>query len=114
MQRSWRAAAADRTLWLLLGLLLPPALRRLISLVRRRTPQQLNRQLDRHLRLERPLVTLQLKATGQDPAVDRILEISAIKLMPGGGVEAKGLQLINPGMPIHPEVRPRKTEDLRG
>jgi DNA polymerase-3 subunit epsilon len=53
----------------------------------------------RNLSLERPLAILDLETTGTDPQVDRIIEISVLKILPDG----RHLQLttrLNPGMPI--------------
>src|SRR5699024_221809 len=55
------------------------------------------------LKLKRPLVFLDLETTGVDPAKDRIIEISLVKVRPDGGKEVKTRRL-NPGMPIPPEA----------
>lgn len=55
------------------------------------------------LKLKRPLVFLDLETTGVDPARDRIIEISLVKVRPDGGEEVKTRRL-NPGMPIPPEA----------
>lgn len=53
------------------------------------------------LNLKNPLVFLDLETTGVDPAKDRIIEISLVKVSPGGEREVK-TRRINPGMPIPP------------
>ena len=45
---------------------------------------------------------LDLETTGVDPAKDRIVEISLVKVQPDGSKEVK-TRRINPGMPIPPE-----------
>ena len=54
------------------------------------------------LKLKRPIVFLDLETTGVDPAKDRIVEISLVKVQPDGSKEVK-TRRINPGMPIPPE-----------
>ena len=51
------------------------------------------------LKLKRPIVFLDLETTGVDPAKDRIVEISLVKVQPDGSKEVK-TRRINPGMPI--------------
>lgn len=51
------------------------------------------------LNLKRPLVVFDLEATGIDPAKDRIVEISMVKVMPDGDQLIK-TRRINPGVPI--------------
>lgn len=51
------------------------------------------------LDLKRPIVFLDLETTGVDPAKDRIVEISLVKVMPNGDEEIK-TRRVNPGMPI--------------
>ncbi len=58
---------------------------------------------DRNLKLERPLVSLDLETTGLDAANDRIVEVSCVKLMPGGRREVR-TRRVNPGIPISPEA----------
>ena len=53
------------------------------------------------LTLKRPLVFFDLETTGTDIARDRIVQISVLKVHPGGHEEVK-TRLINPGMPIPP------------
>lgn len=54
------------------------------------------------LLLERPLIFFDLETTGTNPAHDRIVEISLIKVNPDGS-EAEHSTRLNPGMPIPPE-----------
>ena len=54
------------------------------------------------LKLRRPIVFLDLETTGVDPAKDRIVEVSLVKVQPDGSEEVK-TRRINPGMPIPPE-----------
>ena len=51
------------------------------------------------LNLKRPLAFFDLEATGTNIGIDRIVEISVIKLHPDGSEEVKTWR-INPGMPI--------------
>ncbi len=51
------------------------------------------------LKLRRPIVFLDLETTGVDPAKDRIVEVSLVKVQPDGSEEVK-TRRINPGMPI--------------
>ncbi|MCD8185745.1 MAG: 3'-5' exonuclease [Rikenellaceae bacterium] len=51
------------------------------------------------LNLKRPIIFFDLETTGVDPAKDRIVEISMIKIMPDGTEETKTRRL-NPEMPI--------------
>ena len=55
----------------------------------------------KNIRLERPLVVLDLETTGKRTQSDRIVEISTLKLMPDGESQIKTRRL-NPGMPIPP------------
>lgn len=55
------------------------------------------------LKLHRPLVLFDLEATGIDPAKDRIVEISLLKVHPDGTEESKNWRL-NPGIPIPAEA----------
>lgn len=57
----------------------------------------------KNLSLERPLVVFDLETTGKRVAVDRIVEISTLKLLPDGTHKLHTRRL-NPGMPIHPEA----------
>lgn len=51
------------------------------------------------LELRNPIIFLDLETTGVDPAKDRIVEISLVKVMPSGEREVKTRRL-NPEMPI--------------
>ncbi len=53
--------------------------------------------------LERPLVVLDLEATGTAPHRDRIVEIGLLKIHPDGS-KIMRRRRINPGMPIPPEA----------
>ncbi len=55
------------------------------------------------LNLTRPLVIFDLETTGLDLANDRIIQISYIKVSPGGGEERANV-FVNPEMPIPPQV----------
>ena len=57
----------------------------------------------KHIRLERPLVVLDLETTGKRVQADRIVEISTLKLLPDGTNKIHTRRL-NPGIPIHPEA----------
>ena len=57
----------------------------------------------KHIRLDRPLVVLDLETTGKRVQADRIVEISTIKLLPDGTNQIRTRRL-NPGIPIHPEA----------
>ena len=56
----------------------------------------------RHLVLSRPLVFLDLETTGVNPASDRIVELSLIKVHPDGHRETM-TRRVNPGIPIPPQ-----------
>jgi DNA polymerase-3 subunit epsilon len=56
----------------------------------------------RHLVLDRPIVFLDLETTGPNPGMDRIVEISMIKVFPDGRRETL-THRVHPGMPIPPE-----------
>ena len=51
------------------------------------------------LQLKKPLAVFDLETTGTDIVEDRIIELSAVKMMPDGSLKKKD-QLINPGIPI--------------
>ncbi len=51
------------------------------------------------LKLKNPMIFIDLETTGVDPAVDRIVEISMVKVHPDGREEIK-TRRINPEMPI--------------
>ena len=53
----------------------------------------------KHLELARPLAVFDLETTGTSPERDRIVEISVVKVSPGGVVETK-TRRVNPGIPI--------------
>lgn len=55
------------------------------------------------LTLRKPLVIIDLETTGVSIATDRIVEISGLKVMPGGAQEWLTMRL-NPGIPISPEA----------
>jgi DNA polymerase III subunit epsilon len=57
----------------------------------------------KNIRLERPLVVLDLETTGKKVQTDRIVEISLLKLLPDGTNQIKTRRL-NPGMPIPAEA----------
>lgn len=54
-------------------------------------------------KLERPLVFLDLEATGLDVREERIVEVAALKLHPDGTLE-RFVARVNPGVPIPPEA----------
>ena len=53
----------------------------------------------RFLSLDRPLAVFDIESTGLNPRTDRILELAAIRLEPGGGREER-TWLLDPGVPI--------------
>jgi DNA polymerase III subunit epsilon len=55
------------------------------------------------LKLNNPIIFFDLETTGTDVVKDRIVEISYLKVYPDGREET-GTWLINPGIPIPPEV----------
>jgi len=55
------------------------------------------------INIKNPLVFIDLETTGIDVVNDRIVEISALKLMPNGDTELK-TRRINPTIPISPEA----------
>ena len=55
------------------------------------------------LNLKNPIIFLDLETTGVDPAKDRIVEISLVKVFPDGEREVK-TRRINPGIPIPPSA----------
>jgi DNA polymerase-3 subunit epsilon len=57
----------------------------------------------KYITLERPLAVLDLETTGTDPKLDRIIEVSVLKLVPGGGHDHR-TRRVNPGVPIPPEA----------
>jgi DNA polymerase-3 subunit epsilon len=69
----------------------------------------------KNLVLRRPLVVFDLETTGVDPATDRIVEISALRIEPDGRRESK-TRRINPERPIPPgatAVHGIRDEDVR-
>src|SRR5918997_4470557 len=57
----------------------------------------------KNIALERPLAVIDLETTGTDPKCDRIIEVSALKLAPGGEADHR-TRRVNPGVPIPPEA----------
>ncbi len=57
----------------------------------------------KNIRLERPLVVLDLETTGKKVQTDRIVEISLLKLLPDGTNQIKTRRL-NPGIPSPAEA----------
>ena len=57
----------------------------------------------KNIQLDRPLAVLDLETTGIDPKIDRIIEVSVLKLLPGGGHDHR-TRRVNPGVPIPPEA----------
>lgn len=69
----------------------------------------------KNLSLARPIIFLDLETTGTDPATDRIVEVSVLRVDPGGTREAR-TRRINPGRPIPPDataVHGIRDEDVR-
>jgi len=67
------------------------------------------------IKLKNPLVFFDLETTGIDVAVDRIVEISYLKIHPNGDEELKTMK-VNPGMPIPPkstQIHGITDEDVR-
>lgn len=67
------------------------------------TVEQLARALADHLTLTRPLVCVDLEATGLWPGVDRIVQIATAKVFPNGTVSTWA-SLVNPERPIPAET----------
>ena len=57
----------------------------------------------KNIQLDRPLAVLDLETTGIDPKLDRIVEVSVLKLSPSGDHDHRTRRL-NPGVPIPPEA----------
>jgi DNA polymerase-3 subunit epsilon len=67
------------------------------------------------LTLTRPLAVFDLETTGTDPAKDRIVEISVLRIEPGGGREVRSRR-VNPERPIPQDatrVHGIRDEDVR-
>ena len=64
---------------------------------------RLAQELAAHLVLSRPLVCVDLEATGIWPGKDRIVQIAAASIFPDGSVSTWS-SLVNPGQPIPPVV----------
>lgn len=57
----------------------------------------------KNIKLDRPLAVLDLETTGTDVKNDRIIEVSVLKLLPGGDKDHR-TRRVNPGVPIPPEA----------
>jgi len=57
----------------------------------------------KNIQLDRPLAVIDLETTGTDPKIDRIIEVSVLKLLPGGDNDHR-TRRVNPGVPIPPEA----------
>jgi DNA polymerase III epsilon subunit-like protein len=57
----------------------------------------------KNIALERPLAVIDLETTGTDPKTNRIIEVSVLKLTPGGEADHR-TRRVNPGVPIPPEA----------
>src|SRR3954451_9189287 len=57
----------------------------------------------KNITLDRPLAVLDLETTGTDTKTDRIVEVSVLKLVPGGQPDHR-TRRVNPGVPIPPEA----------
>ena len=57
----------------------------------------------KNIKLDRPLAVLDLETTGVDPKLDRIVEVSVLKLLPGGDHDHR-TRRVNPGVLIPPEA----------
>ena len=71
--------------------------------------------LSQRLQLTRPLAFIDLETTGTNVAVDRIVEIAVLRLMPDGSCELR-TKRVHPGIPIPPEstaVHRITDEDVR-
>lgn len=60
------------------------------------------------IKLNRPLVSIDLETTGVDVSNDRIVQIALVTAIPGG-TRSSTCRLINPGVPI-----PKKTTEIHG
>lgn len=54
--------------------------------------------------LERPVVFFDIEATGTDPLSDRIVELSLVRVLPGGGIEPPHTWRVDPQMRIPAEA----------
>lgn len=57
----------------------------------------------KNIKLERPLAVIDLETTGTDIKIDRIIEVSVLKLLPGGDHDHR-TRRVNPSVPIPPEA----------
>ncbi|MFC2062667.1 exonuclease domain-containing protein [Chloroflexota bacterium] len=57
--------------------------------------------MKRNLNLDRPLAFIDVETTGLNPYVDRIVELSILKIHPDGSEEYKSHR-VNPEIPIPP------------
>ena len=57
----------------------------------------------KHLKLDRPLVFVDLETTGVNTSTDRIVEMTVLKIHPDGSKEEKS-ERVNPGIPISPDA----------
>lgn len=64
--------------------------------------------MSKELMLERPLAFIDLETTGTNVAMDRIVEIAIVKVMPDGQIHKK-IKRLHPGMPI-----PKCSTDIHG
>ena len=55
----------------------------------------------KRLKIERPLIFVDLETTGVNPAIDRIVDVTVLKIYPDGAKEEKDVR-VNPGIPITP------------
>ncbi|MCL1887544.1 MAG: 3'-5' exonuclease, partial [Kiritimatiellaeota bacterium] len=55
------------------------------------------------VKLDRPLCVFDIESTGINPRFDRVVELSMIRLDPGGAEDAMSW-LLNPGVPIPEET----------
>src|SRR4051794_28767227 len=68
-----------------------------------RTPRAGGTPMLKNIKLDRPLAVLDLETTGTDVKNDRIIEVSVLKLLPGGDHDQR-TRRVNPGVPIPPEA----------